>query len=147
MPAVRRCLRTEDGSVALYFAIVAMAAFAMLGLVVDGGQALASRERAADLAAQAARAAADALSLDAVHGQPASMQVDPASAQAAADRLVTAASGQLDSLTVDGGRVTVTVTVHRKTAVLSAFGLTDISQTASGSATYLYGGTTAYGGG
>ena len=137
----------ERGSIALYFAIIALAAFAMLGLVVDGGQAFAGRERAADLSTQAARAAADALTPASVRGLPTNLQADPAAARAAADKLVSAAGAHMDDIEVNGDRVTVTVTVHRKTAILSAVGLDNISQTASATATAVYGGTTPYGGG
>jgi Flp pilus assembly protein TadG len=140
-------LRDENGSIALYFAIVALAAFAMLGLVVDGGQAFASRERAADLATQAARSAADALTPESVRGQPTDLRADPAAARLAANKLVSAAGARLDDVTVDGDQVSVTVTIHRPTAILSAVGLNEISQTASATATAVYGGTTPYGGG
>lgn len=138
---------SERGSIALYFAITALAAFAMLGLVVDGGQAFASRERAADLSTQAARAGADALTPESVRGLPTNLQADPAAARAAAHRLVTAAGAQLTGISITGDRVTVTVTVSRKTAILSAVGLDDIAQTASATATAVYGGTRPYGGG
>lgn len=146
---VRRAPRDdgERGSIALYFAIIALAAFAMLGLVVDGGQAFAGRERAADLSTQAARAGADALTPASVRGLPGNLQADPAAARAAADTLVTAAGAHLDSVSINGDQVTVTVTVHRKTAILSAVGIDEISQTASATATAVYGGTTPYGGG
>lgn len=144
---VRVQLRDDTGSIALYFAIVAVAAFAMLGLIVDGGQAFAGRERAADLATQAARSAADALTPESVRGLPTDLQADPQAARVAASKLVTAAGAELNDVTIDGDQVSVTVTVHRRTAVLSAFGLDEISQTASATATTVYGGTTPYGGG
>ena len=137
----------ERGSIALYFAIIAMAAFAMLGLVVDGGQAFASRERAADLATQAARSGADALTPESVRGLPSGLQADPAAARAAANRLVNAAGAHLDSITINGDQVSVSVTVRHPTAILSAVGLDEITQTASATATAVYGGTTPYGGG
>lgn len=131
----------DRGSVALYFAIVAVAAIAMAGLVVDGGAALATRERAADVATQAARAGANALTPQSVRGLPSGLQADPVAAQAAANRVLAAASAE-GTVTVDGGTVTVTSTIHRRTAILSAVGVTDISQSASASATSIYGGTT-----
>lgn len=137
----------EQGSIALYFAIITVAAFAMLGLVVDGGQAFASRERAADLATQAARSAADALIPDSVRGLPTDLQADPAAARTAANNLVSAAGAHLNSISISGDQVSVSVTVHRPTAILSAVGLDEISQTASATATAVYGGTTPYGGG
>ena len=140
-------LRGDGGSIGLYFAIIALAAFAVLGLVVDGGQAFASRERAADVATQAARAAAAALTPDSLRGAPTDLQPDPTAARAAANRLVSDAGAELNDLTIAGNRVSVTVTVHRRTAILSAFGLDEISQTATATATAIYGGTRPYGGG
>ena len=131
----------ERGSISLYFAITAFAAFVMLGFVVDGGAALATRERAADLATQAARAGADAFSPPTLRGQPTGLSADPAAAQAAANRVL-AAAGASGTVTVDGNQVTVRVTVSRSTVILSAVGLDDISQTASATATAIYGGTT-----
>jgi Flp pilus assembly protein TadG len=149
--AVRARLRHVDdaagerGSIALYFAIITLAALVMAGFVIDGGAALATRERAADLATQAARAGADALTPASLRGQPSGLQANPAAAQAAADRLLQAA-GASGIVTVSGDQVTVKVTVHRSTVILSAVGLNDISQTASASATAIYGGTTQDGG-
>ena len=145
--ALARLREDERGSIALYFAIIALAAFAMLGLVVDGGQAFAGRERAADLATQAARSAADALTPDSVRGLPTGLQADPAAARDAANRLVTAAGARLDSISINGDQVSVSVTVHHPTAILSAVGVDEVTQTASATAIAVYGGTTPYEGG
>ena len=51
----------ERGSILLYLLPIALVLLLFAGLVFDGGTALAARGRAADLAAQAARAGADAL--------------------------------------------------------------------------------------
>jgi Flp pilus assembly protein TadG len=141
-------INTDRGSIALYFAIIAIAAFVMAGFVLDGGAALAARERAADLATQAARAGANALSPPSLRGQPGGLQANPAAAQQAATRVLADAgvSADVDAVTVDGNTVRVTVTVHRATVILDAFGVKDISQTASASATAIYGGTTPDGG-
>jgi Flp pilus assembly protein TadG len=135
----------DRGSVGLYFAIITLAALVMAGLVIDGGAALATRERAADLATQAARAGADALTPVSLRGLPAGLQADPVAAREAADRILTDgdATGQVS---VSGDTVTVTATIQRRTVILSAVGLTDISQTASASATNIYGDTTQNGG-
>ena len=49
---------SERGSVALFVAIFAPAMIFLAGLVIDGGSALEAKQRAADIAEQAARAAA-----------------------------------------------------------------------------------------
>jgi Flp pilus assembly protein TadG len=52
---------TDRGSVSLWLIIFALAVLVLLGFVVDGGQYMNARERAADIAQQAARAAVDDL--------------------------------------------------------------------------------------
>lgn len=137
----------DRGSIALYYAIVAVAALMMAGLVIDGGNALATRQRAADVATQAARAGADALvpaSLRDTAGGV-SLQADPAAAQQAASSVL-AAAGATGSITVEGGSVSVTATIQKRTAVLSAVGVNDISQTATATATSIYGDANQQGG-
>jgi hypothetical protein len=51
----------DRGSVSLWLIIFTLAVLVLLGYVVDGGQYMNSREQAADIAQQAARAAADDL--------------------------------------------------------------------------------------
>jgi Flp pilus assembly protein TadG len=54
--------QADDGSIAVFTAVFAFAVLLLLGLLVDGGSALNARERAADVAEQAARAAVTDLS-------------------------------------------------------------------------------------
>jgi len=56
--------RAERGSAALFVAIFAPAMIFMAGLVIDGGAALEAKQRAADIAEQAARAAAGQCRVD-----------------------------------------------------------------------------------
>ena len=51
-------MRADRGSAALFVAVFAPAVIFMAGLVVDGGAALEAKQRAADVAEQAARAGA-----------------------------------------------------------------------------------------
>jgi Flp pilus assembly protein TadG len=132
----------ERGSIALYFAITTLAALVMAGLVIDGGAALATRERAADLATQAARAGATALTPSSLRsGPPTALTADPSAAAQAADAILTDA-GATGQVTVSGDTVTVTAHLPRHTVILSAVGLTDISQTATATATALVGTAT-----
>jgi Flp pilus assembly protein TadG len=55
-------MTSDRGSVSLWLIIFALAVVVLLGFVVDGGQYMNARERAADIAQQAARAAVDDLS-------------------------------------------------------------------------------------
>ena len=136
----------ERGSISLYFAIITVAALAMAGLVIDGGAALATRERAADVATQAARAGANALQPASQRGEPSALIADPAAATIAANRVLRTA-GATGRVVVDGDRVTVSAHLPRHTVILSAVGLTDISQSATATATVQYGGTHREGGG
>ena len=61
--------RAERGSTALFVAIFAPAMIFMAGLVIDGGAALEAKQRAADIAEQAARAAAGQCRVDLLRSQ------------------------------------------------------------------------------
>ena len=55
--------RGERGSVTVFTAVFAIAVIFLLALILDGGSALNARERAMDIAGQAARAAADTIDI------------------------------------------------------------------------------------
>lgn len=133
--------QTDAGFVSLYVVVITVGLLAMAGLVIDGGNALAAREQATDVAQQAARAGADALSPDSLRGSPAGLTASPAAAQAAANRVLETL-GVTGSVTVDGDEVTVSVTVHQNTTILSAFGVGPIEGKATSTATALHGTTT-----
>lgn len=137
---------TERGSISLYFAITTLAALVLAGLVIDGGAALATRERAADLATQAARAGATALTPTSLRGAPSALQGDPTAATNAADAILRD-GGATGQVTVSGDTVTVTAHLPRHTVILSAVGLTNISQTATASASAVIGTATGPEGG
>ena len=64
-----RRLRADRGSAALFVAIFAPAMIFMAGLVIDGGAALEAKQRAADIAEQAARAGASQCREDLLRSQ------------------------------------------------------------------------------
>lgn len=131
----------ERGSLAIVMALFGIGLFAMAGLVIDGGAALAARGRASDLAEQASRAGADALAPDSLRGaSPQALRIDPVAANTAA-REVLSAGRATGNAKVVGREVSVTARVARRSVVLSAFGITDLSGTASATATVLYGTT------
>ncbi len=114
---IRRRPRGERGS--FTFAVIFWALMAMMlgGLVVDGGLALTERQRAGDIAEQAARAGADDLDPNALRNGQYQLAGD------ACDRakLVAASSGgegaivtcgQVGSLTLPNGQVVPTMTVQ-----------------------------------
>jgi len=132
----------ERGAVMFWVIPVMLGLVAMAGLVVDGGNAIAARQHAADLAQQAARAGADALSPDSLHAaEPSQLTADPGAATTAADKVL-AAGGVAGTVTIDGDSVTVSVTMHQQTQILSAFGLSSVSGSATSTATALHGTTT-----
>ena len=62
MRALPPLCRNDRGSVSLWVVIFAFVTFSLLILLVDGGQVIVAKSRAADIAEQAARAAADDIS-------------------------------------------------------------------------------------
>ena len=130
--------QSEAGFVSLYVVVITVGLLAMAGLVIDGGNALAAREQATDVAQQAARAGADALSPDSLRGSPTGLTASPAAAQVAANEVLDTAA-VTGTVSVDGDNVTVTVIVHKDTTILSAFGVGSIEGKATSTATALHG--------
>jgi Flp pilus assembly protein TadG len=60
--AAREIKQRDRGSVSLWVVIFTFVTIVLLALVVDGGQVMIAKSRAADIAEQAARAAADDIS-------------------------------------------------------------------------------------
>jgi len=118
-----RRFRREDGRVTVFFAIIAPAWFALLGLVVVGGNRMVALQRADNIAAEAARTAGQAIDIpSAIVGDE--KRVDPEAATAAAEAYVRAAGARLVSLTVspDGQRVAVRVEVTYNPGPFGMFG-------------------------
>jgi len=65
----RRRHHADRGSVSLWLVIFAFTTIALLVLVVDGGQTMNAKSRAADIAEQAARAAADDVNVGQLRGR------------------------------------------------------------------------------
>jgi Flp pilus assembly protein TadG len=125
-------LRDDRGS-ATAWAIGIVAVVALLaGAVLDGGNAMAARVQALDIAQQAARAGANQLDLGALreHGV---VRLDPGAAQAAAAAFLSQA-GATGTATATANEVTVTVTRSQPTLLLQAVGVTAISMKATATA-------------
>lgn len=134
----------DRGSVSLVMVILTVAMFAMAGLVIDGGAALAARGKAADLAQEASRAGVSAMVPASLRGRsPSEITIDAAAADRAAHQMLASgdASGQV---TVTADTVSVTAHVERRTLVLSAFGVTRLTGTATATATLVYGTDTGH---
>lgn len=141
----RQQVAGDRGSAALWLAITIVGLLAMAGLVLDGGAAIAARERAADVAQQAARAGADALSASGVFsgsGGSNALGANPSAATAAATSLLTGEGVTDFHIAVQGNVVVVTAHVSRPTALLSAVGVDTVGGTATEQAQALLGTTT-----
>jgi hypothetical protein len=100
-------VRGERGSVTVFTAVFAIAVIFLLALILDGGSALNAKERAMDIAGQAARAAADTIDLQALRATGVA-RIGPGACTAAANLVRN--YGQLLSHGLD--KVTSTVMVH-----------------------------------
>jgi Flp pilus assembly protein TadG len=124
--------RSDSGQITVLLLPLLAALIAVAGLVIDGGTALAARQQAANLAEQAARIGADHIDQRSLYGTG-PVQVDPAAARSAAESYLRAqrVSGRIET---DGDRVTVTVTIDRRTALLGLVGIDSLSVTAHATA-------------
>jgi Flp pilus assembly protein TadG len=115
------------------FVVIMMAALLLLaGLVLDGGLALSARVRAIDTAQAAARAGAQELNL-ADYRATGAETLDPTAATAAAQTYL-AADGARGTVTVTGDQISVTVTISQPTQILRVAGITDLTETGTGTA-------------
>jgi Flp pilus assembly protein TadG len=122
---------SESGSVSAFVVLLLVAIFALMGLVIDGGSAIAARQAATDEAEQAARAGAGALSVDALRSG--SVQIDPSAAAATAEAF-TVAAGHRGTAVVSAGVVTVEVHYRIRTDILGMIGITTLPVSGSASA-------------
>ncbi|MFE7586588.1 TadE/TadG family type IV pilus assembly protein [Streptomyces gardneri] len=125
---------SDRGSLSAYFALATVAILMVMGLLVDGGGALNTANRATSLAQEAARAAGQQLDVArAVEGT--AITVDPAAAQAAAQDYLAAAGAQGTATISDGGqRITVTVNDAYSTSFARFVGLGTIQVTGTANA-------------
>ncbi|MGH9920794.1 MAG: pilus assembly protein TadG-related protein [Nitrososphaerales archaeon] len=130
--------KPEVGSLTVFMAVFAVALFALVGLVVDAGRAIAAQSAAYAQAEQAARAGAGQLSVEALRsGQ---IALDPQAAIEAANAYL-AAIGERGSTSVTGGVVTVKIQEVEPTVILQIIGIDKISVSAMASATNVHGVT------
>ncbi|SEG99413.1 Putative Flp pilus-assembly TadE/G-like [Nonomuraea solani] len=117
----------ERGSMSVFTVLFSVVVFLLAGLLVDGGQAINARLRAADVAEQAARAAADQLDVDHLRATGQTRLLGEDRVCARADEIVAAQGGDdvtAGQCSVGQGQaqVTVTVAVRWKAFFLSAIG-------------------------
>ena len=130
---LRRHLGEEEGMVTAFVVIFALALFAMAGLVLDGGLALAAKVHAIGDAQAAARAGAQAIDIP-LYRSTGTITLDPAQAVADAQGFLVAA-GEHGTVTVADETVAVTVTITQPTQILSVVGVDQLTVTGTGSAT------------
>jgi Flp pilus assembly protein TadG len=110
----------DRGTVAMFTAIFALFVMMLAGLLVDGGLAIHARERAADIAEQAARAGADDIDETALRetGEP---TVNTSTACGKAAQLATSYGGdvQFQGCAPTTDQVTVTITIPVELQLLS----------------------------
>jgi Flp pilus assembly protein TadG len=122
----------DAGSASIILVLITPAIFGIAGLVVDGGRALNARQQAASHAEQAARAAADAVDVDAIR-TGAGLAIDPLAARRAAESYL-AAAGATGTVSPGVQSVTVTVAASTQTAFFAVIGVNHISVTGTATA-------------
>jgi Flp pilus assembly protein TadG len=121
--------RDDEGQISLLVLVLTVAVLAMIGLSVDGGGRIRALQRADNLAAEAARAAGQALQApQAIQGGP--KVIDPDAAVTAAHAYL-AAAGVTGTVTVwpDRRHVTITVTIAYQTRFLALVGIDTLTAT------------------
>jgi uncharacterized membrane protein len=129
---VRR-VRADAGQVTAFVVVTVLTMVMFAGLVLDGGRLLAGRRRAADVADSAARAAAQALSVDALRAPTNAQLLLQAEARELA-LLYVERSGMTGEVVVQGDAVTVTVADEVPMLILGLGGVWSLEVTGTGSA-------------
>lgn len=117
----------QAGSVTVFLAITVAGLLLLMGLVADGGLKVRASQRADQIAAEAARAAGQALDTSRVQAGDGA-HTDPGAAVAAATAYLSAA-GHPGTVAVapDGTAIEVDVTVTAPTSFLSLIGITQLT--------------------
>jgi len=110
---------------------MAFALMLVIGLTIDGGRALAGRQRAVDEAQEAARTGAQALSPPGLYTT--ANTLDSSRAYAAAQRYISATGDSAD-VTIAGDQVHVVVHTTVTTQILSMIGLDNFPMTGAATA-------------
>jgi Putative Flp pilus-assembly TadE/G-like len=94
--------RKDRGSVSLWLIVFTLAVLVLLGFVVDGGQYMNARERAADIAQQAARAAVGDLNTAQLRNQDFVVPAAACQRHGPADTLVSDYAGNTATIPAGG---------------------------------------------
>ncbi|MFT4261948.1 MAG: pilus assembly protein TadG-related protein [Nocardioides sp.] len=128
-----RRTRDERGSISIWMVTASFVMIVLVGLAVDLGGQVQAKERAHDIAAEAARTGGEQVqAAPAIEGQY--LAVDTTAAKKAAEDYL-AASGVTGTVTVTGGNtITVDVTDVYEPKFLSIIGVGNLTVTSSASA-------------
>jgi Flp pilus assembly protein TadG len=118
MKTLRKWLRRDDGAFSPLIAVVAFSIFAMIGLSVDGGGAMQARERADNLAAEAARAGGQAIDLGQAVGGTADVVNSDAAVEAANEYLTSEGLKGKVTISPDRRRIKVVITITYQPVML-----------------------------
>ena len=121
----------EQGQIAVLWAVLSVALLVLGGLIYDGGNVLAARRSAHNLASQAARAGAQGFDTDAILAGRATL--DPQAATAAGEAFL-AARDSTGQVTATPAAITVTVTIEQPTPLLALVGIDSRRVTGTASA-------------
>ena len=121
--------RSDDGQITAFVVGFFLALVVLAGLVIDGGYTLAARRRAFNEAQAAARAGAQALSVESL--RQGEVTLDPDTAAGAAEAYL-ARVGHTGSVSVSDNEVRVTVSFSQPMFVLAGIG--SLTVTGHGSA-------------
>jgi Flp pilus assembly protein TadG len=125
----------DRGQITAAVAVLAVLLFALAGLVLDGGRALAAKAHALSLAAEAARAGAQQLDTATLRTTGVAT-LNPAAARDRATAFLTA-NNTTGTATATGETVTVTVTTRTATSLLGLIGVTTLTETATATASLI----------
>ncbi|MCI0688651.1 MAG: pilus assembly protein TadG-related protein [Sporichthyaceae bacterium] len=129
----------DRGSLSVFIALITPPALVLIGLVVDGGMAITARERAADIAEQAARRVADNVDTDALRAGR--IVILPDCYAKAAEMTAAHGGGQVEACTISGPVATVTITYTYQPAILGMIGFDSFQARAVASAEAVVGVT------
>ena len=117
--------QSEEGSITLFLAISAVGLLVLAGLAVDGGAKVRAVQRADRIAAEAARAAAQALDIAAVRSGE-GIAVDRRAAVRAAHEYLASAGVEGAASFAGGSRLTVVTHTSTPTVFLSLVGVAQL---------------------
>lgn len=139
LPETQRGARQDDrGQATLIILVWVLIVLALVGVVSDGGQALAQRRELQGLADGAARAGAAALNQDVLVGAHVA-QIDPQQAEAAVAQYLSAAgfAGDAPKVSVTPGGISVSLTQSYHPTFDQFIGISNVTLHASSSSTPL----------